>query len=455
MRARSKFLRCLPQALLFLLPCLTTAVFPQAKKTEAGQKPSDHTIRVDVGLVQTDVMVFDRQGRFVPDLKLDQFELRVDGKVQPISFIEQVSAGSTHDEEVWAKAEGKPVPAPPQPGEGSRNPGRILLFYLDDWHLSADSVIRSRVALANLLNTSTGPRDRVGIFTATGQLGPVQQLTGDKTAVLAALEKFNFQSAGVADLEYPPMTEAQAVLIEQNDADVINYFAKAIAPLIGDRYMSGSMGGINDDRDLAKANEIARKRAAGLAQQSAAYAERSLAALRNLFRSTEDLPGRKLVFLLSDGFVLQPQRGDIVARIREVTDAAARTGFVVYTLDARGLVVGLPDATRKRAPDSKGELAHSGVNEVSSAQDALNALAADTGGRFLKNTNALDAALITTLEEISRYYLLAWSIDQEKLKPGKYSTIRASVKGRPDLSVRMRQGWLDLSRLVSKKQENR
>ena len=77
------------------------------------------------------------------------------------------------------------------------------------------------------------------------------------------------------------------------------------------------------------------------------------------------------------------------------------------------------------------------------------------GGRFLKNTNALDAALITTLEEISRYYLLAWSIDQEKLKPGKYSTIRASVKGRPDLSVRMRQGWLDLSRLVSKKQENR
>jgi hypothetical protein len=55
---------------------------------------------------------------------------------------------------------------------------------------------------------------------------------------------------------------------------------------------------------------------------------------------------------------------------------------------------------------------------------------ADTGGRFLKNIHSLDKALITTLNEISRYYLLAWSIDPEKLKPGKYSTIKAWIKGR-------------------------
>jgi len=85
--------------------------------------------------------------------------------------------------------------------------------------------------------------------------------------------------------------------------------------------------------------------------------------------------------------------------------------------------------------------------------DVLNAIAADTGGRFLKNTNALDTALITTLTEISRYYLLAWAMDPDKLQPGRYSTIRATVKGRSDLSVRVRQGSLDLSQLVSKKQE--
>jgi len=60
-------------------------------------------------------------------------------------------------------------------------------------------------------------------------------------------------------------------------------------------------------------------------------------------------------------------------------------------------------------------------------------------------------ALITTLSEISRYYLLGWYIDPEKLKPGKFSTIKASVKGRSDLSVRVRQGSLDLSKLVQEK----
>jgi len=83
--------------------------------------------------------------------------------------------------------------------------------------------------------------------------------------------------------------------------------------------------------------------------------------------------------------------------------------------------------------------------------NALNAIAYDTGGRFLKNTNALDAALITTLNEISRYYLLAWSIDPEKLRPGKFSTIKASIKGRSGLSVRVRQDSLDLSKPVRDK----
>jgi hypothetical protein len=52
--------------------------------------------------------------------------------------------------------------------------------------------------------------------------------------------------------------------------------------------------------------------------------------------------------------------------------------------------------------------------------------------------------------EMSRYYLLGWYIDPEKLPPGKFSTIKASVKGRSDLTVRVRQGSLDLSQLVAK-----
>ncbi len=434
-------------AALFLLLSIPAShpSYSQAQADLQNQKQvPDNTIRVKVGLVQTDVMVFDRRGHFVPDLKMDQFELWVDGRTQPISFMELVSAGSRHDEEVWAR-EGE-MPAPPsEPGAVIANPGRTLLFFLDDWHMDADNVMRSRVALENLVGTSIGPKDRMGVFAASGQLGSTQLLTSDKSDLLARLARFSFQSAGVQDLQYPPMTEGQALLIEQNDRDVINYFAMAMQktdPLVG------VSRGSSSDPDTKLVRQI-QDRAAQLAGASAAIGARTLSALRDLIRSCATLPGRKVIFFLSDGFVLQPQRGDIVDSLQQMTIAASRLGIMIYSLDTRGLVVGLPDAKTKRALDARGYLAHSGYGDVLPQQDALNALAADTGGRFLKNTNALDTAMMTTLSEISRYYLLAWPFDPDAVKPGKYSTIRAAVRGRSDLTVRVRQGTLDLSQLVS------
>ena len=413
-----------------------------AQKPSAPQNPPQAgTIRVNVGLVQTDVMVFDKQGRFVPDLKREQFELRIDGKVKQIEFFEMISAGSAHDEEIWAKPENKAVVPLAPPQTKNVNPGRTVLFFVDDWHLSADSVMRCRSALSNLVNTSIGANDKAAIFAASGQMGSSQLLTGDKATLQASLKKLNFMSNGAEDLSWPPMTEAQAAALDHNDRTVLTYFVSAI---VGRRVDldKGEGSSINE------AVETTRRRAAFLVQQSAGLGERSLSALRGFLRSVETLPGRKIIFYLSDGFVLQTKSSDVVSRINDITTWAARAGIVVYTLDARGLVVGLPDAKVKRAPDYTGSMA---ALEVAAPMDALNAIAYDTGGRFLKNTNALDTALITTLNEISRYYLLAWSIDPEELKPGKFSTIKGSIPGRSDLTVRVRQGSLDLSKLVQDK----
>lgn len=428
-------------ALIAVLLVIVSVQARAQKPTAPQNPPQAGTIRVNVGLVQTDVMVFDKQGRFVPDLKKDQFELRIDGKVQPIEFFDMVSAGSAHDEEIWAKTEKKAAAPLEPPQTRSVNPGRTVLFFVDDWHLSADSVMRCRSALSNLIKTSIGANDKAAIFAASGQMGSSQPLTSDKSALLASLQKFNFMSSGAEDLSWPPMTEAQAAALDHNDRTVLTYFVSAI---VGRRVDldKGEGSSINE------AVETTRRRASFLVQQSAGLGERSLSALRGFLRSVETLPGRKIVFYISDGFVLQTRSSDVVSRINEITTWAARAGIVVYTLDARGLVVGLPDAKVKRAPDYTGSMA---ALEVAAPMDALNAIAHDTGGRFLKNTNALEAALITTLNEISRYYLLAWSIDPEVLKPGKFSTIKGSIPGRSDLTVRVRQGSLDLSKLVQDK----
>src|ERR1044072_1319503 len=60
-----------------------------------GQTPTpqqdDDVVRVNTELVQTDVMVFDKKGRFVDQLKPEQFQLVVDNQPQQIAFFERVA----------------------------------------------------------------------------------------------------------------------------------------------------------------------------------------------------------------------------------------------------------------------------------------------------------------------------------------------------------------------------
>jgi hypothetical protein len=102
---------------------------------------------------------------------------------------------------------------------------------------------------------------------------------------------------------------------------------------------------------------------------------RTLSALRGLLQFAESLPGRKLIFFRSDGFVLQYQLSDILAQLTDLTSAAARAGIIIYSLDSRGLVTGTPDVKTKPTPDVTGQRMTMAANEVSAPWDALNALA--------------------------------------------------------------------------------
>src|SRR5687768_4697973 len=121
----------------------------------AQQRPSEQSddaiIRISTDLVQTDVTVLDKQGRFVEGLQREQFELLVDGKPQNISFFEQVTAGSQR-EAVLVTASGATPPdrekgKPPTDPGSSVVRGRTVFFFVDDMHLSPDSMRRTRETL--------------------------------------------------------------------------------------------------------------------------------------------------------------------------------------------------------------------------------------------------------------------------------------------------------------------
>jgi hypothetical protein len=70
---------------------LVCVLGPHALGRQDGAQPQDEVVKIDSALVQTGVNVFDKQGRFVEGLKREDFELRVDGRLVPISFFESAS----------------------------------------------------------------------------------------------------------------------------------------------------------------------------------------------------------------------------------------------------------------------------------------------------------------------------------------------------------------------------
>src|SRR3954452_10505192 len=102
-----------------------------------SQEQSDDVIRVKTELVQTDVTVVDKRGRFVGGLRADDFELRVDSKPQSISFFEEIAAGSVDEEkQLTAARKGNTAALAKSPAtpDSATDRGRVVFFFVDDVH---------------------------------------------------------------------------------------------------------------------------------------------------------------------------------------------------------------------------------------------------------------------------------------------------------------------------------
>lgn len=430
------------RALLAISLCLTVLATPLVRAqqqpppspTNQSSPPTqdEEVIRITTDLVQTDVMVFDREGRFVDNLTRDQFELRVDDRPREISFFEQISAGTLNEEAQIAAARGgarEGVTAVTDAGTRPLDRGRTIFFFVDDLHLSADSAIRVRRTLERFIEREIGQNDEAAIASTSGQIGFLQQLTGNKTVLRRAAERINARTRTVTDFERPRMTEYQALAIGRYDRDLTNYFI--------DETMRQTPG-----ISRPTAEQAVQSRARSIVQQSVSITTATLSTLEGLVRSSSSLPGRKLVFFISDGFFLNRTESNVSDRMRRITDAAARSGTVIYSLDARGLVSGLPDASEGGQFDPSGVLSRSSIGEVRESQEVLQTLAAETGGRALINRNDLDAGITRSVRETSVYYLLAWQPEGDATRGNRFRRIEVGVRNRPDLTVRVRRGYL-------------
>lgn len=409
-------------------------VFSQEKPSP--QQPPDDVIRVNTELVQTDVTVLDKKGHFVDGLEPEQFQLVIDKKPRQITFVDHVSSESTtQTANTNTNATDTKVGV-----VTTKRLGRTILFYVDDVHLAADSLMRARKALLDFIDKGLGPKDQVAITSASGQVGFLQQFTDDKSVLQLAVARLSYQSVSKVDTDQPPMSEYMALKIRDGDEPAISYYVTEI--MRQNCYRAGGGGEPICMVTPQGARIMVLNRSRTILTQTAPDTRSTLIRLEGLMRTVAQLPGRKILFVISDGFYLNDKLTGSQDRIKKITDAAGRAGVVIYTLDARGLVSEALDVTNNRPTDPQGLTMGATIGEVAASQDGLNALAEDTGGRAFRNTNRkMNEWVQEVLDETSNYYILAWRPDSEEQKKRKFDHLQVTIKDRPELVVRLRQGY--------------
>jgi VWFA-related protein len=379
------------------------------------QKPDEgDVVRITTNLVQVDAVVTDKDGKVVTDLKPEEIKILEDGRQQKITNF-SYNVTETPAAPVREKPATVDKNAPPAPPTRLKlaDVRRTIAIVVDDLGLSFESTHFVRRALKKFVDEQMQTGDLVAIIRTGGGMGALQQFTAEKRQLYAAIERVKWNSNGrsgvgaFAALE-PPTPGAAGPDIDAKNEEV-NQFRE-------DMFAVGTLGAIS-------------------------YVVKGL----------RELPGRKSILLISDGFRiynLEDSSRNYLAleKLRRLIDEAGRASVVIYTMNATGLqTLGLNAADNPGSGDVQ-EMLSSRRNAAFETQQGLDYLAQQTGGIAIKNNNDLSNGIRRVLEDQKGYYLIGYRPDSLTFDPrtGRRTFHKLSLKiTRPGkFNVRMRNGFL-------------
>jgi VWFA-related protein len=437
----------------------------QAGKDQKSSEQKGQTVlRVETELVQIDVVVADKKGNLVRDLRREDFELFEDGKRQPITHF---AAGTSVKPATWIRAERRSTADDAKTAFTSTEvrAGRYIVIAVDDFHLAPENLLIAKRVLNRFINEQMVAGDQIAFITTSGNIGLFQQFTTDRTILERAIDRLSVQNRTVTNsFDVPRITDYQAELIDRGDREALELAALEIIRLEAPSAPSPRGGGRGASMGAGsaqeRAEEQARSRARSIVAQNAHYTRSTLDTLNGVIRSLRQLTGRKLLVLLSDGFFLGGNSSSQTYDIQRVIDAATRSGVVIYSIDARGLIATPPggDASTPAtfATEMPGAQARIEQGAIEAKRDGMNALARDTGGFLVINNNDLNLGLQRVLDDNEVYYVLAYE-PPESRRDGRFHRIEVRIADRPELKVRTRKGYLaptEKTEKIEKKPEN-
>ena len=392
----------------------------------SSPSPEPPRFRVGVDAIRLDVVVTNGDGDLITDLTADDFEVRQDGKLQPVTLARYVPVDVAPAPALASRGRATPTGAPIV---RSRAPARAdvqrtIVIVVDDLGIAWENMEPTRKALRRFVAEHVQPTDLVALVKTSISAGVGQQLTTDRRLLNAAIEQVRWN--GFSRREITSFRPLNAIL------------------------PTGNFGfNSSDPTDMGRIDAL----------RDAMSSAGTLGMLQLAVQGVRDLPGRKAVVLISEGFRIierDPdgtyQPGHLVRdRLDRVVDLAMRVGVVLYSLDPRGLVAGGLTAEDNLAFGSAGVTASEGVGRrqfLLETQDTLAYLAEQTGGRAIINNNDLAQGLKRISDDQRGYYVIGYTPPEDTFaSPGKtarFHPVSVTVK-RPGLKVRTRKGFLGVS----------
>ncbi len=171
--------------------------------------------------------------------------------------------------------------------------------------------------------------------------------------------------------------------------------------------------------------------------------DRQLSALQTAAKMLGQLNEKKSLIYFSGGLRLNGI--DNQAQLHATVDTAIKAGVSFWPVDARGLVAEAPlgDAT-KGSPGNSGMYTGAASLAVSSnlqhSQDTLFALAGDTGGKALFDSNDLVRGIVQAQQSISDYYSIGY-YTTNTAQNGRFRRVKISLAGDSNANLAYRQGY--------------
>jgi VWFA-related protein len=415
----------------------SVAAAAAAQQPPAPPPVPEPVFRTGTTAVLLDVVVRDKRGRPVRDLRPDEITVLENGVAREVRSFRLVEAGAGAD-----------ATAAPPAAVMRADPQRITLISLVFDHLGQNARQLALKAANDFLGTPLPPTHRVAVFTLDQRLRMLQGFTRDVGALSDAVTR---ATSSVLKEDAPALPGAS----RERAGDTA--YAK-----IGDAELSATERSTiaSDNADPQYRETILRMQALASTIDTSQRGHATFYPLMALARAQGALEGRKAILLFSEGLQVP---GSVEESFRSAISEANRANVSIYAVDARGLdtardLQAAGAALEKASRISQQAVGQSGADATSmdemlndervvaslrsSTQSVLRELAESTGGVLVANSNDLGKGLDRVGADLASYYEVAY-VPQGGEADGRFRKIDVKVV-RKGVEVTSRSGYFAL-----------